>query len=35
MAEHPAIIVKRNSLNQGYDYAAQSYAHPAQLALYR
>ncbi len=31
--DHPAVIVKRQSMNPTYDYAAQFYAHPAGLAL--
>ena len=31
LGEHPAVIVKRRSANEGIDYAATFYPHPAWL----
>jgi hypothetical protein len=31
LGEHPAVIVKRLSQHQAYDYASKFYAHPARL----
>ena len=33
LGDHPAIIVKRLAAQQGYDYAANFYPHPAWLYL--
>jgi len=33
LGDHPAVIVKRLQLKQGYDYLAQFYPHPAWLYL--
>jgi len=33
LGEHPAVIVKRGSANEGYDYASKFYPHPAWLYL--
>ena len=33
LGDHPAVIVKRMQMNQGYDYLAQFYPHPAWLYL--
>jgi hypothetical protein len=35
LGDHPAVVVKRLSLTQGYDYAAKFYPHPAWLYLLR
>jgi len=31
LGEHPAVIVKRHSASEGYDYASKFYPHPAWL----
>ena len=33
LGEHPAIIVKRRSQSEGYDYTSKFYPHPAWLYL--
>ena len=33
LGDHPAVIVKRMQMKQGYDYLAQFYPHPAWLYL--
>ncbi|HEU5293760.1 MAG TPA: hypothetical protein VFU71_03120 [Burkholderiaceae bacterium] len=33
LGEHPAVIVKRRSANEAYDYASKFYPHPAGLFL--
>lgn len=33
LGDHPAVVVKRLAPQQGYDYAAKFYPHPAWLYL--
>ncbi|HUL66810.1 MAG TPA: hypothetical protein VLW55_19580 [Burkholderiaceae bacterium] len=33
LGDHPAVIVKRMQMTQGYDYLAQFHPHPAWLYL--